>query len=213
MPKGARVGKTHSACVNTKLQKKLWEPGHTQDRDKNLYTVPCRSVCFLCARVSVCASRLPPTGTGRYTVKPGAYILFTGTVGRGERSTPGLRLFLRLLSRSRFRPSRGRVDGFGWMVVRFVRYIRARVRPCSRVSRVCPGSPRCLFTGTVPCWRSLWTTKAVDPRVEPQLCLVTAWRGERGVRVMLPCHLRPATDAIGHIQNMGACVSTVWAVI
>ena len=108
----------------------------------------------------------------------------------------------------------GCVDGFGWMVVRFVRYIRvpacARV---SRVSRVCPGSPRCLFTGTVPCWRSLWTTKAVAPRVEPQLCLVTAWRGERGVRVMLPCHLRPATDAIGHIQNMGACVSTVWGVI
>ena len=43
------------------------------------------------------------------------------------------------------------VFGFGWMVVRFVRVIRvpacARV---SRVSRVCPGSPRCLFTGTVP---------------------------------------------------------------
>ena len=69
------------------------------------------------------------------------------------RTTPGLRLFLRLLSRSRFRPSRGRcgcVVGFGWMVVRFVRVIRvpacARV---SRVSRVCPGSPRCLFTGPV----------------------------------------------------------------
>ena len=61
-------------------------------------------------------------------------------VGRGERSTPGLRLFLRLLSRSRF--SCGCVVGFGWMVVRFVRVIRlpacARV---SRVSRVCPGSP------------------------------------------------------------------------
>ena len=40
---------------------------------------------------------------------------------------------------------------FEWMVVRFVRVIRvpacARV---SRVSRVCPGSLRCLFTGTVP---------------------------------------------------------------
>ena len=40
------------------------------------------------------------------------------------------------------------VFGFGWTVVRFVRVIRlpacARV---SRVSRVCPGSPRCLFTG------------------------------------------------------------------
>ena len=41
----------------------------------------------------------------------------------------------------------GCVVGFEWMVVRFVRVIRvpacARV---SRVSRVCPGSPRCLFT-------------------------------------------------------------------
>ena len=41
------------------------------------------------------------------------------------------------------------VVGFGWMVVRLVRVIcvpaRARV---SRVSRVCSGSPRCLFTGT-----------------------------------------------------------------
>ena len=39
---------------------------------------------------------------------------------------------------------------FTGTVVRFVRVIRvpacARV---SRVSRVCPGSPRCLFTGTV----------------------------------------------------------------
>ena len=38
--------------------------------------------------------------------------------------------------------------GYRWTVVRFVRVIRlpacARV---SRVSRVCPGSPRCLFTG------------------------------------------------------------------
>ena len=69
-----------------------------------------------------------------------------GPTGRGERSTPGLRLFLRLLSRSRF--SCGCVVGFEWMVVRFVRVIRvpacARV---SRVTRVCPGSPRCLFTG------------------------------------------------------------------
>ena len=38
------------------------------------------------------------------------------------------------------------VVGFGWMVVRFVRVIR--VPACARVSRVCPGSPRCLFTGT-----------------------------------------------------------------
>ena len=55
--------------------------------------------------------------------------LFTG---RGERSTPGLRLFLRLLSRSRF--SCGCVVGFEWMVVRFVRVIR--VPACARVSRV-----------------------------------------------------------------------------
>ena len=41
--------------------------------------------------------------------------------------------------------------GFGLMVVRFVRvicHLCARVRPCVPcVSRVCPGSPRCLFTG------------------------------------------------------------------
>ena len=35
-----------------------------------------------------------------------------------------------------------------WMVVRFVRVIRLPARACARVSRVCPGSPRCLFTGT-----------------------------------------------------------------
>ena len=40
------------------------------------------------------------------------------------------------------------VFGFGWMVVRFVRVIR--LPACARVFRVCPGSPRCLFTGTVP---------------------------------------------------------------
>ena len=40
--------------------------------------------------------------------------------------------------------------GFGWMVVRFVRVIRAPAcARVSRVSRVCPGSPRYLFTGTV----------------------------------------------------------------
>ena len=33
----------------------------------------------------------------------------------------------------------------GWMVVRFVCVIRVPV--CARVSRVCPGPPRCLFTG------------------------------------------------------------------
>ena len=38
-----------------------------------------------------------------------------------------------------------RLGLFGWTVVRFVRVIR--VPACARVSRVCPGSPRCLFTG------------------------------------------------------------------
>jgi hypothetical protein len=35
-----------------------------------------------------------------------------------------------------------------WMVVRFV--CAVRVPLCVRVSRVCPGSPRCLFTGMCP---------------------------------------------------------------
>ena len=57
---------------------------------------------------------------------------------------------MRLLSRLRFRPSRGRAGVKGrvcrwvWMVVRFVCVIRvpARVRPCVPcVSRVCSGSP------------------------------------------------------------------------
>ena len=43
----------------------------------------------------------------------------------------------------------GCVVGFGWMVVRFVRVIRAPAcAPVSRVSRVCPGSPPYHFTGT-----------------------------------------------------------------
>ena len=49
-----------------------------------------------------------------------------------------------------FYPGSARVVGFEWMVVRFVRVIR--VPACahmSRVSRVFPGSPRCLFTGAV----------------------------------------------------------------
>ena len=37
-----------------------------------------------------------------------------------------------------------------WMVVRFVCLCVIRVPVwCARVSRVCPGSPRCLFSGTV----------------------------------------------------------------
>ena len=44
-----------------------------------------------------------------------------------------------------------RVCRWVWMVVRFVCVIRHPcVRVCACVSRVCPGSPRCLFTGTVP---------------------------------------------------------------
>ena len=69
-------------------------------------------------------SRLPPVSFYWYPV------LYRCTCG--ERSTPGLRLFLRLLSRSRF-PC-GCVVGFEWMVVRFVRVIR--VPACARVSRV-----------------------------------------------------------------------------
>ena len=38
-----------------------------------------------------------------------------------------------------------RVCSWVWMVVWFVCVIRVPV--CARVSRVCPGSPRCLFTG------------------------------------------------------------------
>ena len=56
---------------------------------------------------------------------------------RGERSTPGLRLFLRLLSplvESVAVFVRVCVVGFGWMVVRFVRVIR--LPACARVSRV-----------------------------------------------------------------------------
>ena len=93
----------------------------------------CEEGC-LCEvrRVSVCPVCRVCTGSLR--------CLFTGTCG--ERSTPGLRLFLRLLSRSRFSCGFVSLFGFGWMVVRFVRVIRlpacARV---SRVSRVCPGSP------------------------------------------------------------------------
>ena len=96
----ARAG-THSSSVNTKLQKKLSGAGtHTRQRQEPVHsTMPIR-VLFVRPCVRVCVPA--PTDRYRYTVKPGAYILFTGTVGRGERSTPGLRLFLRLLSRSRF---------------------------------------------------------------------------------------------------------------
>ena len=72
----------------------------------------------------------------------------------GERSAPGLRLFIRLLSRPRFRPSRDvRVCRWVWMFVRFVCVIRVPV--CARVSRVCPvcvpAPTRSLFTeGSAP---------------------------------------------------------------
>ena len=62
-----------------------------------------------------------------------------GAVGSG----PAAVLFMRLLSRPRFRPrpsrlawSCGCVKSLGWMVVRFVFVIRVPV--CARVSRVCP---------------------------------------------------------------------------
>ena len=60
----------------------------------------------------------------------------------------------------------GCVVGSGWFVVRFVRVIRvpacARV---SRVSRVCPGSPRCLFTGRA---RRLDVLMLALPRTDPR---------------------------------------------
>ena len=63
---------------------------------------------------------------------PGAFYL----VGRGERSTPGLRLFLRLLSRSRF--SCGFVSAWVWVD-------GCEVRPCDPCARVRPCVP------CVPC--------------------------------------------------------------
>ena len=66
----------------------------------------------------------------------------TGTVGRGERSAPGLRFMLRLyLSRPRRvfgRRAVVRVCSWVWMVVRFVCVIRVPV--CACVSRVCQKS-------------------------------------------------------------------------
>ena len=51
--------------------------------------------------VEIWVSRLPPVSF--YPAPPGVfYRVPVHVVGRGERSTPGLRLFLRLLSRSRF---------------------------------------------------------------------------------------------------------------
>ena len=79
-------------------------------------------------RMPVSASRVlsssglwPHRRLGRYASATRAYSFRRppSSAGRGERSTPGLRLFLRLLSRSRFRPSRGRAGvslGFGgWL--------------------------------------------------------------------------------------------------
>ena len=76
-------------------------------------------------------STVPPTGNGADDSGPAAVLAAVESVAV-----------------SAVARSCGCVVGFGWMVVRFVRVIRvpacARV---SRVSRVCPGSPRCLFTG------------------------------------------------------------------
>ena len=76
---------------------------------------------------STVQSRLPPVSFYRYSTE----------VGSGPA--------LRMLSRPRFRLSRGRAGvslGLDGCEVRLC-------DPCARVSRVCPGSPRCLFTGTV----------------------------------------------------------------
>ena len=117
----------------------------------------CQTTPFVCP---LCVPAPPVSFNVRLPPLPGPRCLFTYGVSvpgvfLPVRSTLGLRpRFLRLLSWSRFRPSRGRAGGvcrWVWMVVRFVRVIR--VHACARVSRVscvCPGSPRCLFTGTVP---------------------------------------------------------------
>ena len=54
---------------------------------------------------------------------------------------PGV--FLPVLSVGRDRTAVGCMVGLDGCEVRLC-------DPCARVSRVCPGSPRCLFTGTVP---------------------------------------------------------------
>ena len=97
------------------------------------------SECSVCPRVRLCVPCVFP-GSPR--------CLFTG-VGRGERSTPAVDSGLAaVLAAVESVAVFVRVCRWVWMVVRFVRVIR--VEPaCARVSRVCPGSPRCLFTGTV----------------------------------------------------------------
>ena len=83
---------------------------------------------------STVQSRLPPVSFYRYSTE----------VGSGPA--------LRMLSRPRFRLSRGRagvslgLDGCEVCLCVPCARVRPRV-PC--VSRVCPGSPRCHFTGTV----------------------------------------------------------------
>ena len=54
-----------------------------------------------------------------------------------------------VLSWSRFRPSRGRAGVSLGLDACEVRLCPPCVRVCACVSRVCPGSPRCLFTGNV----------------------------------------------------------------
>ena len=74
-------------------------------------------------------SKLVHTGRalGAVGSGPAAVLAAVRTVGRGF----GRRVVVR-------------VCRWVWMVVRFVCVIRVPV--CARVSRVCPGSPRCLFT-------------------------------------------------------------------
>ena len=103
---------------------------------------PDRRPCVPCVP---CVSRLPPVSFYRRT----------GTVlsqwrGAVDSGPAAVLAAVESVAVSAVARSCGCVVGFGWLVVRFVRVIR--VLACARVScvsRVCPGSPRCLFTGTV----------------------------------------------------------------
>ena len=103
--------------------------------------------CSFCAECLLCA---------RFTSERGSWVDWhRGRWGAAEGAGVRAAVINPQSKRSwlvpRHRPCTGRrgagrpwVGGFGWS---------CEVRlsdPCARVSRVCPGSPRCLFTGTVP---------------------------------------------------------------